>query len=292
MRSVAIYATAVVALTLAPRAQAVNCTLQSASIAFGNYTGGQTLNLTGNISIYCDGGATVAVRISTGGSGSYVARKLSSAGGSLNYNLYTSNSYTKVWGDTSGGTAQVTGSRASAGTLSFTVYGRIPSGQSVPAGAFSDALTVTFAKDATLHIFSGSGAMTATASVTGSCTISAGAMPFGSFGLALATTSRSQTATLSYTCSAGTTARITLGQGQHGTGTLSSPVRYMASGSGTLSYQLYSDSGQTTVWDGVTGVSVTGTGSAQTSTVYGKTPAQAVPPAGTYTDTVVVTITF
>jgi spore coat protein U-like protein len=285
---------ALTAAALAPAARAATtCTLQSASIAFGNYSSSQTLNAVGSISISCNAAATVAVRISAGASGTFSPRRMIGFGGILNCNLYTSSAYTAIWGDTTSGTGQVIGTLAAAGTLNFPVYGMIPSGQTgAGTGTYLDILSVTFAWDSTLSNFVGSGSMYPTANVTTSCTISAGTMAFGSFGLALATTSRSQTTTLSYTCSSGASARITLDQGQNGSGTLAAPARQMKSGNGSLGYQLYSDSGMTTVWDGVNGVSITGTGSAQTSTVYGKVPAQPVPPAGTYTDTVVVTITF
>ncbi len=294
MRRILIYMILLVSPLFASRAYcAVNCTYTSGSIAFGNYSSSQTLDAVGNIAIYCNGKATVAVRISKGNSGTYTARTMTGSGGTLSYNLYTSNAYSTVWGDTTSGTGEVQQSTATAGTLNFPVYGRIPSGQtSALAGSYTDNLTVTFAFDATLHNFTGSGSMSATASVAGGCTISAGSMNFGNLGLALATTSTYQTATLSYTCSSGASAKITLDQGQNGTGTLSAPVRRMKSGTNYLGYQLYSNSGYTTVWDGVTGITIVGTGSTQTSTVYGKVPAQTPPPAGTYTDVVTVTITF
>lgn len=36
----------------------------------------------------------------------------------------------------------------------------------------------------------------------------------------------------------------------------------------------------------------TGTGTAQTSTIFGRAPPQSIPAAGTYSDTVIVTATF
>jgi spore coat protein U-like protein len=62
-----------------------------------------------------------------------------------------------------------------------------------------------------------------------------------------------------------------------------------------LSYSLFRDSGRTLNWGNTVGtdtVASTGTGSAQTFTVYGRIPAsQAVGP-GTYQDTITVTVTF
>lgn len=69
-----------------------------------------------------------------------------------------------------------------------------------------------------------------------------------------------------------------------------------------IPYQLYKDSNYSTVWDATGGVTnvgeqgslKTGTGSAQTTTVYGKIPqgtAIASRP-GVYSDSVVVTVTY
>ena len=69
----------------------------------------------------------------------------------------------------------------------------------------------------------------------------------------------------------------------------------MASGTNALNYQLYSDSGRSTIWgntpgtDTVTGV---GTGLAVDHTVFGAVPAAQVVPAGDYGDTVTVRIYY
>jgi len=68
----------------------------------------------------------------------------------------------------------------------------------------------------------------------------------------------------------------------------------MVLGANSVAYQLYRDSGRTQVWGNTVGtdtVAGTGTGSAQPLTVYAIVPAQTTPPAGTYTDTVVVSVT-
>ena len=78
--------------------------------------------------------------------------------------------------------------------------------------------------------------------------------------------------------------------------------RRMVNGSNYLAYQLYKESARTNIWDstgGVTatggsgGVAGTGTGSNQTFTVYGRIPqGVSIPPPGSYSDTVVVTVTY
>ena len=71
--------------------------------------------------------------------------------------------------------------------------------------------------------------------------------------------------------------------------------RLMSSGGSTIGYALYRDAGRTQNWGNTVGTdtqSGTGTGAAQTLTVYGSVPVPATLPApGTYTDTVQVTVT-
>ena len=72
-------------------------------------------------------------------------------------------------------------------------------------------------------------------------------------------------------------------------------VRKMTSGANTVNYTLYRDAARTLVWGTTIGTdTVTGTGNAanQAITIYARTPTQTVPPPGTYTDTVTVTITY
>lgn len=103
------------------------------------------------------------------------------------------------------------------------------------------------------------------------------------------------------TCNFGTSYSIYLGDGNN---RIAGGFRRMINSNNEfISYQLYKDSNYSTVWDatgGVTnvggtgGVSKTGTGSAQTTTVYGKIPqgtAIASRP-GVYSDSVVVTVTY
>ncbi|EXE90586.1 Spore coat protein U (SCPU) domain-containing protein [Acinetobacter pittii] len=103
------------------------------------------------------------------------------------------------------------------------------------------------------------------------------------------------------TCNFGTPYSIYLGDGNNRIA--GSFRRMINSNNEFIPYQLYKDSNYSTVWDatgGVTnvggtgGVSKTGTGSAQTTTVYGKIPqgtAIASRP-GVYSDSVVVTVTY
>lgn len=135
------------------------------------------------------------------------------------------------------------------------------------------------------------------ATVTANCTIDASAgISFGSYDpvSANASTDLSGTGTITTTCTNGASATVTLGQGSNAaTGsTDTAPLRQMTDGTDMLAYQLYTDSGHTTVWDNTTGLGVTGTGTASNASVYGVITAGQNVGAGSYTDTVVATVTF
>jgi spore coat protein U-like protein len=61
-----------------------------------------------------------------------------------------------------------------------------------------------------------------------------------------------------------------------------------------LHYSLFSNAGYSTNWGNTTGswVTGTGTGAAQTLTVYGQIPASQHTISGTYTDTITATVTY
>ncbi|MDE2270441.1 MAG: spore coat U domain-containing protein [Xanthomonadaceae bacterium] len=140
------------------------------------------------------------------------------------------------------------------------------------------------------------GTVTATMPVTitiqNACDVSSVApttMDFGTQGPL--TSAVNQTSTISVTCTSGAAYNIGLDGGSSG----NINGRTMVNGSNSVAYQLYSDANHTTVWGNTIGtdtVASTGTGSSQAFTVYGQVPAQATPPAGTYNDTVNVTVTY
>jgi spore coat protein U-like protein len=141
--------------------------------------------------------------------------------------------------------------------------------------------------------------LSVTASVTANCTIATAPVAFGAYDpvSANATAALNGTGTVSVTCTNGASTTVTLGQGSNPAGgsTAAAPARRLKDG-GTdlLTYSLYSDTGRTTVWGDTagTGLAHTGTGTLTALTVYGAVdPGQNVP-AGSYSDTVVATITF
>ena len=104
-----------------------------------------------------------------------------------------------------------------------------------------------------------------------------------------------QTSTISVTCTSGAAYNIGLDAGVNESTLDDVTTRRMANGSNYVSYNIYSNSGRSAVWGNTVStntVAGTGSGSAQALTVYGRVPSQATPAAGTYTDTVTVTVTY
>ncbi|HEY0194901.1 MAG TPA: spore coat U domain-containing protein [Kofleriaceae bacterium] len=134
------------------------------------------------------------------------------------------------------------------------------------------------------------------ATVTSTCSISAGALAFGTYN-PITGTQVDGTATVAVQCTKGTASVVTLGQGQNaGTGSTDiMPVRQMAAGLNRLGYSLYTDTNRTVAWGNtaLTGQAYVAAASTSTNlTVYGRITANQDVPAGSFTDVVVATITF
>jgi len=118
-------------------------------------------------------------------------------------------------------------------------------------------------------------------------------LDFGTHGVLTAAVNG--TADLEVTCTNGTGYSIGLNAGQS-TGGTTTTRKMQASASGPyIDYKLYSDTSRTVNWGDTIGTDVvtgTGDGTGQTYTVYGQVPIQTTPAAGTYTDTVTITVTF
>jgi spore coat protein U-like protein len=138
--------------------------------------------------------------------------------------------------------------------------------------------------------------MAVSAIVANACTVTAGAMAFGGYALTTGTPTTT-TATITTLCTISAVGTITMDAGLNAGGPTVFASRAMKLGAATLAYQVYTDSGHTLIWgDGVNGgshsVQVTGTGANILTTAYGSIPAAQTVAAGTYSDTVTVTISF
>jgi spore coat protein U-like protein len=133
------------------------------------------------------------------------------------------------------------------------------------------------------------------ATVANNCTISTVALAFGSYDpvVANAAANLDGTGTVVVACTKGATATIGLGLG----GNASGGTRRMGDGSSNyLTYELYQESGRTTVWSdagaGLLTPSAAPSKAPRNFTVYGRVTGSQDVPAGNYSDTVVATVNF
>lgn len=134
--------------------------------------------------------------------------------------------------------------------------------------------------------------MTVTATVQSACVLTASPLAFGSYNPTSATNLDAST-TVSVTCTLGTPYNVGMGAGA-GTGATTT-VRKLTSSSNTLNYALYQNAGRTTNWGNTVGtdtLSATAGLTANAINVYGRIPSGQNTIAGSYTDSVTVTVTY
>jgi spore coat protein U-like protein len=140
------------------------------------------------------------------------------------------------------------------------------------------------------HAATTTATFTVTAVVTTTCSIIANNLNFGTYsGLEL-----DNTTTLQATCSATAPYDVGLNAGTF-TGATVTTRKMSGIDVDGLAYSLFQDSGRTVNWGNTVGtdtVKGTGSGAAQTLTVFGRIPAGQFISAGTYSDTITVTLTF
>jgi len=139
-----------------------------------------------------------------------------------------------------------------------------------------------------------------TATVNANCSVSAGTLAFGAYIPGAGDVAN--TSTISVNCTKGTTFNVGLDAGLNASGVIAN--RAMKSGANPLAYQLYSDTSHTIVWGNTVGtdtVAGTGLGMGDGSSgqvvslpVYGQITdtANLAAAAGSYSDTVTVTVTY
>ncbi len=142
------------------------------------------------------------------------------------------------------------------------------------------------------HAVTTTSTFTAQIIIQASCQIlSPSNLSFGTTGAMVANVDA--TSTFQVQCTNTTPYNVGLNGGTTSGGTVA--TRKMTSGSATVDYHMYSDAARTTNWGNTVGVdtiSGTGSGSAQSFTIYGRAPAQTTPAPATYTDTVTITVTY
>jgi spore coat protein U-like protein len=307
-----------IALTAAP-ASAQSCNFTISNLDFGsiNLSANQTFTSTATYSASCTGTANTVVRtcpnidVGSGGSTTGSPRFLLNGATALNFNLYQDGAYSAVWGSNLWGfagsypspTIDVVLNGSGNGSASQTLFGQIWAGQpTLPAGLYASSFAGAQTSVAYAYSTIGSCAtigtshattapFTVTATNATICAVSAATLNFGATGVLRSALDASSSVTV--TCTYAAPYTISLDGGL--TGATNPAQRKMSRAAETITYGLYQDSGHTTPWGDSTGVNTmpgTGTGLAQSLTVYGRVPAQSTPSPGTYSDTVVLTISY
>jgi spore coat protein U-like protein len=306
-----------VAFAAAP-ARAQSCNVSISNLDFGNInvTANTPFTVSATYSVSCTGNANTTVRTcpnidtGSGGSNSGSPRFLLNGATQLNFNLYQDGSYTSVWGSNlwafagsyPSPTVDVALGSGGTGSASLTVYGQVWSGQqTLPAGTYTSSFSGTQASVAYAYSTVGtcatigssratSAAFTVMATNATNCSVNASTLNFGSVGVIRSAVDA--TGSVTVTCTNSLPYTIALDGGL--TGATNPTQRMMSQASQHITYGLYQDFPRVQPWGDSGGSTVTGTGTglAQTLTVYGRVPAQNTPSPGTYSDTVVVTISY
>ena len=125
-----------------------NCSLSTSDLAFGNYSATSATPNTASTSlaVTCTSALPYTVALDGGNTAANVsARTMSDGSGhTLSYGLYTTGTYATIWGDGTGTTSTQAGT-GNGSAQSLTVYGKIPAGQYVKSGSYTDRITVTVA---------------------------------------------------------------------------------------------------------------------------------------------------
>jgi len=316
---------AIAALGVACGARAQSCSTTSVSGNFGsvNVLSGAAVDANASFTVTCSGTANSALLLCiefNRGTLDGNQRALSSGSNFLEFELYSNAALTNIWGAWAGGNAgssypvgngagvtvktSLNGSGSYSGT--FTLYGAVlASQQTTIPGTYTwshGAPYVGYAyytnQSCPITPYTNS-STNWTATVSSNCNVSTTTLNFGSSGTSI-TSPVDSTATITVQCTNTTPYSIGLGSGANASG---SQNRMAAGSSQYLNYNLYTDSGYSHPWTTTTSTTSctggantcvlgTGTGANQNVTVYGQVPVQTAPASGTYTDSVVVTVTF
>jgi spore coat protein U-like protein len=136
--------------------------------------------------------------------------------------------------------------------------------------------------------------LSVTATISNNCTISTTTVAFGAYDPVVtnASTALDGTGGVTIACTKGAAPTIGLGLGSNASG----GTRRMANGTDYLTYELYKETGRTSVWGNSGGDLFTPAAApskeGRTFTVYGRVAAGQDLPAASYSDTVVATVNF
>lgn len=127
-----------------------NCTISTTAVAFGSYDPVSTnatspLDGTGSVSVACTKNTSATIGLGVGSNASGSTRRMSDGATTpsyATYELYQDSSRSTVWGNSGTGLLSPTAAPSKA-ARTFSVYGRVPAGQDIPAGSYADSVVAT-----------------------------------------------------------------------------------------------------------------------------------------------------
>ena len=127
------------------------CRVTTTGVNFGAYDvfAAVPRDTAGTVTVACDQNPPTDVTVSIGPSptsGGFQPRRMrhTTLPDRLDYNLFIAPSMGTVWGDGSAGTSTVLLRKVNRNRpVATTIYGRIPPGQNISVGSYSDSVTVT-----------------------------------------------------------------------------------------------------------------------------------------------------
>jgi spore coat protein U-like protein len=293
----------------AASAHAQTCTVSMTAVAFGNVDvlTGAAADTTATLTVSCSGGGAsgqrVCISLGAGSAGDSTSRILNGpGGGTARYELYSDASRTVKWGSWQTGydLAGVQLDVAQNASTNLTVYARFAGSQQTDlAGTYTSTFTgdpfIQYADRSASPCPTGgltaSTSTSASANVVPSCNVSATNVNFGT--IALLTSNKDAQGTLSIQCNATLPYAVSLSGGN--AGATDPTQRKMALGGGNVTYGLYQDSARTQPWGDNPGTNTnsgTGNGALQNIAVYARIAPQTTPSPGTYSDTIIATVSY
>jgi spore coat protein U-like protein len=120
------------------------CTVSNVGINFGTVVTTAAVTTSGTLQVNCSNGLVYSLDLDAGvnPAAANANRQLANAANRLGYNIYTTNTFTTVWGSAmAGGTSQsFTGTGAN---QSITAFLKIPIQAAPPTGIYTDTVTIT-----------------------------------------------------------------------------------------------------------------------------------------------------
>ena len=145
--TVALSVTIMLVLPLPALALLDHCTISTVGVAFGNYNVFSPTALTsnGSVTYSCVGIGSNSITIDLSqGNGTYAVREMRRGTEPLGYNLYLNAGATQIWGNGTGGSQRYGPiDPPNNQNVTVTIFGRIPPGQDVTIGNYTDTIVAT-----------------------------------------------------------------------------------------------------------------------------------------------------